>query len=266
MEREYRDRTPERRRRAGTPSAEADAWFLIDVGIEQAQDHARDIDDMTARIIAFNLAPTITSNLAYFAQTGGSGPHANNTALRDEYLPIYHHPETPDDIRKLIDWLGAYLIHRENPRPSPYAETPGAPLLRNLLWHTVVSVGDEPLDLHVRADQPSVVIRALPDALAPLIDREGDSMRAFLALPDVDASSPNLEESYYESYRGTFASREEALQALTELDQIEGEVDRIATTYAGGDCVTIDRDQLWARLNDLFELVPFGDGLHAFDK
>lgn len=146
MEHEHRSRSPEIRRERGMREAEADAWFLIQSGIERAQDHRSDIDETTARIIAMGLAPTVVSNLALYAQTGGRGPHTDNAALRAEYLPIYHDPETPDDIRELIDWLGTYLVHRENPQPSKVSQPEGPPLLRNLLWHTRLSTGERVID------------------------------------------------------------------------------------------------------------------------
>lgn len=266
MEHEHRDRSPETRRARGMREAEADAWFLMQSGIDQAHDHRRDIDEMTARIIAFNLASGLTGNLAFFAQTGGRGPHADNTALRAEYLPIYHDPGTPEGICQLIDWLGSYLVRRENPTPEPYEQPEGAPLLRNLLWHTRLPVRDEILDLYVRADQPVEVVDALADTLAPLIEREGDPFRAFLTLPGVDATSPDLEESFFDSYRGSFTGRDAATRGLVELDEIESGMKRLADDYAGGEFVYLDRDGLWERLHDVFEIVALNGEYHAFDK
>lgn len=265
-EHEHRDRTPERRRARGVPEGEADAWFLINAGIDQAHDYRRDIDEMTARIIAFNLAPSVVSNLALYAQTGGHGPHTDNAALRAEYLPIYNDPETPDDIRELIDWLGTHLVHRENPRPDGMSQPEGRPLLRNLLWRTSVPVGERTVDLYVRADAPVEVVKALPEQLAPLLEAIGDPLQAFLTLPDVDVTSPHLEESFAESYRGTFADRDEALHGLTELDEIEAAMRAIADNYAGGEYVQLDRDGLWQRLQDVFEIVAWGGNYYAFDK
>lgn len=266
MEKEPRDRTPERRRSSELRESEADAWFLIQAGIDWAMDYRRDIDDMTARIIAFNIGPGITSNLAFFAQTGGRGPHADNKALRAEYLPIYHDADTPDDIRELIDWLGAYLVHREKPVPHPYAQPEGPPKLRNLLWHTTIQRDGVAIDVHVRADQPAEVIDALPGSLAPLLDNHSDAMTAFLSLPDVDATSPDLEESFTTLYRGSFDSRDDAIAGLIEVEEIETAIRTIADNYAGGEYVSLDRDALWHRLHDVYEIVTLDGQHHAFDK
>lgn len=81
--------------------------------IEDAALNGRDIDTETARRIARALSRTAEADsaLASFAATGEEGTYEQ---LRDEYLAIYNAENTPPELREWIDWLGTYLVRREN--------------------------------------------------------------------------------------------------------------------------------------------------------
>lgn len=242
------------------------SWFLIQAGIERAFDYRRDIDETTARLIAHLVGPGSFSNLGLFAQAGRTGPHTTHEALRSEFIPIYHDPDTPDEIRELIDWLGAHLIHRDELSSRKIEQPPGAPKLRNLLWQTSVEIDGEPLTLHVRGDCPPDAIQVLPDGLTGFLDRTGDAGRAFLTLADVDAASPHLEESFHDAFRGSFPDQESALVGLAELEDIQLAIEKLASDFPGGKHVHLDRGALWHEVQEVFDIVWHGGEFHAFER
>jgi len=236
--------------------------ILIEAGVEVARQDRRDIDPGTARMIAHALSTIPDGPLARFVQTG----EISNAEARAEYLPLYAAETTPDEVRELIDWLGAHLIHRENPHPQRPDLFTSAPKLGNILWRTMREFDDYLVKLYIPGDLPSGEEPAMLERLAPLIRTYGDPFLHFLEMPDVDASAENIEESFHDFYVGTFPSRDEALAALIELDEIERAVHSLAGKYAGAEFLTLDRDALWARICDIWEVIETGDEYHVFVK
>lgn len=236
--------------------------ILIEGGIELARQSRRDIDPATARMIAHALATAPDSALARFAKT----EDISNAEARTEYLPLYEDETTPDDVHALIDWLGVHLIVRENRQPPRADLFVGGPRLGNLLWFTSHKVDGYDVDLHIPGDLPLEDEPAMLERLAPLIHRLGDPFLHFLEMPDVDASASNIEESFHDFYVGTFNSRDAVLAAVIEIDAIEEAIRKLASEYAGAECVTLDRDQLWERVCDVWEVIESGEEYHVFNR
>lgn len=249
---------PAHRSESGYREAEADALALIDAGIALALERRTDIDQATARLLAYNLGHDEDSQLRAF----GRGEPRSNADLRDEYLPIYNDPETPDEVKERIDWLGAYLVARDNRVPSPVRRPDGPAHLNGLLWQTRVA----DLAVSVRADLSTDEITALGETLQAHVARYGDAFAAFLTLPDIDASSDELEFSFTDSHLGSFSSQEEAMRAITELDDIERALQEIAQRYLGGEHAIVDMEALWEHLQDVYEVIEEGDAIHVFNK
>ena len=257
-----REREPIRPRDELGREAQADREYLILDGIERARRDKRDIDPMTARLIASLLTESPDSALSRFSVTG----QGRNRELRVEYLPIYHDPGTAGTAIEAIDWLGAHLVDKENTEPRRIQRPPGSPKLRNLLWQTEVQGDGAPLHVNVRADIPNEQADQLADALQPKLDNHGTAFRAFLLLPDVDATAANIEESYLESFQGEFASREQLIRAFTEIDEFATQLTEIRERYLGGDFVHVDMDGLWVQLNEVWDIVLLDGTYYVFNQ
>jgi len=241
--------------------AQGDREYLIVHGIESARHEKRDIDPMTARMIAKLLSPSDESALTAFALNG----YGRNRDLRAEYLPIYEDPDTTGSVIEAIDWLGAYLVNKENLEPGRTQRPPGAPKLRNLLWQTEMQGDGSPLHVSVRADIPNERIDELADQLQPKLDLHGTAFRAFLLLPDVEATSDNVEESYLECFQGEFEERDQLIRAFTEIDEFAGQLRDIRERYLGGEFVQVDMDGLWVQLNEVWDIVLLEDRYFVFN-
>ncbi|MGE3795585.1 MAG: hypothetical protein AB7I38_16905 [Dehalococcoidia bacterium] len=253
---------PQPDRPAHRAETDPEIQILIEGGIELARQRRSDIDPATARMIAHALATAPDSPLARFAKTDD----ISNAEARADYLPLYEDETTPDDVHELIDWLGVHLIVRENRQPPRADLFVGGPRLGNLLWQTCHKIDGYDVDLHIPGDLPLEDEPAMLDRLAPLIRRLGDPFLHFLEMPDVDASASNIEESFHDFYIGTFSSRDAVLAALIEIDAIEEAIHKIAAEYAGAEFVTLDRDDLWERVCDVWEVIESGEEYHVFNR
>jgi hypothetical protein len=248
------------------PTSSVELGALLDAGIERALERGTGIDAMTARIIALVLAPDPDSASARFALSGESEQAPRNDELRVEYLPTYLDPTTPAAVKELIDWLGTYLVDRDNGDMAPRFQPPGVPKLGNSLWRTQIKVEGRPFQLRVRADLPAHALEGLSDALAPLLKRYGEPFEAFLTLRDVEASSPQLEEAFLDCYRGTYVDRYDLIREVTDLTEIEQAVDHINQTFLGGEFVRLDGELLSQTVAHQFDIVEQGGALHVFDR
>lgn len=249
-------------RPAHRANADPEIQILIEGGVELARQGRRDIDPATARMIAHALATAPDSPLARFAKTDT----ISNAEARAEYLPLYEDEATPDEVHELIDRLGAHLIVRENrqkPRPDFFV---GAPRLGNILWLTEHKIDGYTVELYIPGDLPLDEEPRMVERVGPLIHRYGDPFLHFLEMPDVDASAENLEESFHDSYMGSFGSRDEALAALVEIDAIENAIGELATKFTGAEFVTLDREALWERICEVWEVIESGDKYHVFNR
>ena len=81
-------------------------------GLARAIAVHEEIDEATARCIAHVLGRAYgrDSALAGFGRTG----EGSYLSLRDEYLDLYGDEKADPIIKEMIDWLGTYLVRREN--------------------------------------------------------------------------------------------------------------------------------------------------------
>lgn len=187
-----------------------------------ALSESRDIDQMTARAIAYNLiahAPVDATTEAlerYFAS--GDGDH---TQLRAEYLPLYENPEMPAEGRLLLDALGTHLFHQEHPETLAQGGRL-AYALDGGLFYTEDGTGERvavafqlPMGLSA-SDSEGVA-----DFLERHVRREGDPFRAFLRLPGIDATVPGL-LSYFRAVRLRTPQEVHAAQQRGQMRAVQG--------------------------------------------
>lgn len=238
----------------------------IAAGIAAALEQKREVHLDTARAIAEALSPAVGDDtvLARFADTG----QGNYLALREEYLPLYGEPTTPAEVRRWIDWLGTFLVRRENTGIGRrFMSENIEPVLERVLVRTILESQAGPVTAHLPATLDAREIIALTARLEALDELFGTSFKAFLTLPDVNAADPNLLESYHQTYVGSFRTVEEALHALTPLADWETELGSWATDHGlGSETVRIDLDAIEVTMREMYDLVERKGLLHAFNK
>lgn len=249
-----------------TPDNEPSLPERIEAGIAAALEQEREVYLDTARAIAKALSPAIgeDSVLARFAGTG----QGNYLALREEYLPLYSEPTTPAEVQRWINWLGTFLVQRENTGSGRrFMNEHLEPTLDRVLVRTVLQSQAGPVTVHLPATLNAREIIALTARLEALDELFGTSFKAFLTLPDVNAADPNLLESYHQTYVGSFRTVEEALHALTPLADWETELGNWATDHGlGSETVRIDLDAIEVTMREMYDLVERNGLLHAFNK
>lgn len=236
----------------------------ITEGITAAGTESREIDLMTARLIAHVLgrATGRTSALADFGRTGDG----DYEALRDEYLTFYTDATTPPMVREWIDWLGTHLVGRDHLGTGRrFMNEHLAPQLDRLLVRTDLNVGDESLTVHVPASTPRDAIDQLAARLRELGLERDEAMQAFLSLPDVNALTDDLEAAFSSSYVDTFGRPEDVVHGLMEVDEWEKDI----TEYAHErgfflEGITPDYEVLIERVRDAYDLVEWKEKIHAF--
>ncbi len=218
MRPEGRHRTPD-----GPTATEITLHEQISDGLIDASRSGEEIDEPTAKRIAQALGAAIGPNsaLAGYAN-GGAGDYER---LREEYLSLYTDPTTPEEIRSWIDWLGTYLVQRENTGSGrQFMNEHLPPKLAQLLVRTEVTVGGKQFTVHLPASCGEAGISDLAETLTELSLDEDPALQAFLSLPDVNAMSGDIMESFHEQYVATFTSIEDAVGEIAEVDEIERDV------------------------------------------
>ncbi|MDL9980103.1 hypothetical protein [Microbacterium candidum] len=244
-----------------------DRWLTrIADGIAEAMATHAEIDLMTARCIAHVVGRAYgrESALADFGRTG----EGSYLALRDEYLDIYSDARADAITKEWIDWLGTFLVQREklgSGRQFMNEHLP--PKLERLLVATGVEVGDWYFTVHVPASLDGTQIEGLQEELTNLRLDEDEALQAYLSLPDVDANTDMLMESFHENFVATFTSSEDAVHGLCEIDEWEKEVNEFAAERGLFiDQYSVDYEALHDRLRDGYDLVEWKDHVHVFYK
>lgn len=206
----------------------------------------------------------------------GLGPHSSllqrggqegqYLTLRDEYLNLYSDEHADAVTTGLIDWLGTYLVQRENTGTGRrFMNEHLPPQLAQLLVRTSVRVGDERIIVNIPAHWDSGEIDGLIETLGELQITEDNALRAFLSLPDVSAGTDDIMESFHEAFAGTYGTEEDALRALSPLE--EWEVDLSNWCVDNGiepEAIRWNHEPLMTRLRDLYDLVERERRIHAF--
>lgn len=236
-------------------------------GITTAQTERREIDLMTARMIAHALGRALgrASALAEFGRTG----EGTYEALREEYLGLYTEETTPPMIKEWIDWLGTYLVQQQQQDGSGrrFMNESDVPDLDRLLVATRLTMGDSTLTVYIPASRTSLEVKSLAEHLSALPVAASPAFRIFLSLPDVDASSANIEESFHDAYVGEFVSVEDALYGLVELEEWETDLHNFAADRGIlPEAVSIDHDVIEAQTREIYDLIERERVIYAFNK
>jgi hypothetical protein len=235
-------------------------------GITAAQTERREIDILTARMIAHALGRALgrASALADFGRTGDG----SYESLREEYLGLYTDETTPPMIKEWIDWLGTYLVQQhQDGSGRRFMSESAVPDLDRLLVATRVAVGDKVSTVYIPASKTSLEVMALGEYLSSLAVAPSPAFHVFLSLPDVDASSANLEKSFHDTYVGEFISVEDALYDLVELEEWETDLHNFAADRGIlPHALSIDHDIIEAQAREIYDLVEVGGVVYAFNK
>ncbi|SER95936.1 hypothetical protein SAMN05443377_12236 [Propionibacterium cyclohexanicum] len=239
---------------------------LIAAGIAEATGQRQDIRSGTARCIAHVLGRCLgrESALADFARTG----EGDYETLREEYLCLHNDEGVTASTQELIDWLGTHLIRQQHPdaRSATYVEA-YPPRLDNILVPTGIEVGDWYLRINVPGIYGTKDIQDLTETLGELSVKRDAALRAYLSLPDTNAMSGDIMQDFHDCYLGVFATFEEAIHELAEVDERERDV----FTYAEDRQLVIeqmnpDYEALREQVADAFDLVEEEDRIYVFHK
>ena len=236
----------------------------IEGGIDDARERSGDITEHTARAIARAIANALGDNgrtLDEFARTG-SGSYAS---LSEALLEVYKDPTTPAQVRTWIDWLGSYLVMRDFPDTSrQYMGSGPDPDLARLLIPEWPKLGDEHQLIYLPASKTGDDIQELAAGLASLIEKHGDALRAFLRLRDVDATSPNLIESFGQTFCGSYLDMEDVILNVTEMSDWETELRQWAMERGIAGAVYIDRVAIEEQTREVYDIVELEGRCHVF--
>lgn len=246
------------------------AEYDIYGGTASARREGREIDDDTARRIARVLGRALGrgSRLAEYGRTGYTDEAGTYEALREEYLDLYIDPSTPQKVREWIDWFGTYLIGRQQRSSGrQFMNEQLPPTLQLLLVETPVIIGGQSFTVRIPADRTQTNVDELRRTLEILELSRNDALQAFLSLPDVDATSTDLMESFNESLVGSFASTEAALRGLVEIEEWESDLQTFASERGLlPGAVTLDLGVIEAQTREIYDLVEHKGAVYAFNK
>ncbi|GHG43950.1 hypothetical protein GCM10012320_08410 [Sinomonas cellulolyticus] len=122
------------------------------------------------------------------------------------------------------------------------------------------------LYLKVQAETPAEEIQTALARASDLFQKHGRPFAAFMKLPDILATDPNLEEVFLESYAGEFDSWDEIVDRWLVVHDWEAALRGFAAQYGMEEFVRIDRDLLKSRIREVWDIVPDGALLYAFNK
>jgi hypothetical protein len=238
----------------------------LDDGIARALATQSEIDKGTARCIAHVLGRALgrESLLAEYGRTG-EGQYLD---LREEYLDLYTDERIDTETKQLIDWFGTFLIQREklgSGREFMNEHLP--PKLEQVLVRTDVTVAGEHFAVHIPGSCGDEAIADLRATLADLQLPEDEALQAFLSLPDVNAMSGDIMESFHETFAGSFHTEEDALRALSPLVEWEGSLaDWQIDNAVDAESLEWNYAPLLERLREIYDLVQWKGYIHAFVK
>lgn len=243
-------------------------------GIAEAKAIGTEISDTTARLICHVLGRAYGRDSA-LAEFGRSGQGEYET-LRDEYLPLWADTTAPPEVRTWVNWLGTYLVRRENMdsrahRDGHDGSGQEAPSLETLLVRTDVTVNGQTYTVNLPAKYGQTDIADLEDTLALLRLPEDEALQAFLSLPDVNAMNGDIDimESFHESFVSSYGSYESVIHHLLPVDDWEMELASWCDDHGLPDSsvsLNLSPDTLLALLRTNYDLVDGKEGVHVFYK
>lgn len=239
---------------------------MISEGIALAMAEHTEIDLGTARCIAHVLgrAHGRESALADFGRTG----EGQYLSLRDEYLAIYTDERADVVTKELIDWLGTYLVQRENTGSGRrFMNEHLPPKLDQLLVRTSIRVGDSRYVVNIPASWDSGEEDGVVELLTELQLDQDEALQAFLSLTDVSVGADDIMERFHEAFAGTYADEESALRSLSPLEDWENSLaDWCIDQGVDFDALEWNYAPLMERLRDVYDVVKIGEAFHAFIK
>jgi len=235
-------------------------------GIVEAQSGEKLIDRATARSVARALSDAMGEGapaLNRFARSGEGG----RIDLESEYVEMYADERTPEVVRSWINWLASYLFHRDFPRVALTAPLPNdASELSKKLVPDSADIGGSLIRHSHPASQSAIERTRMIARLEPLLVEAGDAMRAYLQLPDVDASRNDLVDRFKVDFAGAFKDVTSAIDAVTELPGWERELVTWAAERGLDGMVAIDRTKVESFAREVWDIVEFGGRCYVFDK
>lgn len=235
-------------------------------GLETAREAHREIDEETARRMAFLLgrATGPGSVLTDFAFDGG-GTYED---LRDEYLELYADPTAPPEVREWINWLGTYLIAQQREIPPAYTSRGDQPpALESLLVPTHFKIDGFDVQANVPASLNRAEIEEVTKLLSDLRVGEDSALQAYLQLPDVNPLDGDVMESFHEHYVGSYPSVPDVVHGLLDIDEFESDVRNYASEYGLHlDGILPDYELLMDRLSEMYDFVEKGGRSYVFEK
>lgn len=216
----------------GEPRGLAD---VIADALAQAEAIGSEIPEWGARAIARSLAARIdtpTPSLNDFDLTAD----ADLKDISREVMPLYNEPDCSDGVKRQIDYLLTFLLRRQHPLK-------------------VSTAGGD-----------TITSRQLTERAHEGIRLYGDAFRAFLKLPDISVDAPALLETFDECYIDRFASMDDLLDSLTERNDWQSAVDRLADQLGIAGYITLDQEGIAAHARDTWDIVRHGDALYVFEK
>ena len=195
-------------------------------------------------------------------------------------LDLYGDERADAVTKEMIDWLGTYLVQRENTGSGRrFMNEHLPPKLDQLLVRTSVRVGDGRFIVNVPASWHSGhkdlhgvrVIMSHEDELVELLTTlqldQDEALQAFLALPDVSVGTDDIMESFHEAFAGTYQTEEAALRALSPLEDWETSLaDWCIDHGLELEALEWNCEPLMARLRDVYDVVEGKGVLHVFNK
>jgi hypothetical protein len=257
------------------PTRETPDWRRLEVakqrfedplaaGIARALEAHAEIDRDSARCIAHVLGRGLgpTSALAEYARRGAG----DYSRLRDEYLALYADEHASPAVVELIDWFGSHLVAQNGTGSGRrFMNESLPPKLDQLLVRTAVRVDGDTFVVHLPASWNSSQEAELMSQLAELQLPSNAALQAFLSLSDVNAGTTELMRRFHEAFAGSFVDEEEALRALSPLEDWElGLSDWCLTQGLSAEALTWNYEPLMVQLREVYDLVETGGALHAF--
>ncbi|WP_165314413.1 hypothetical protein [Agromyces protaetiae] len=235
-------------------------------GLARANAEHDEIDEPTARCIAHVLGRAYgrESALAGFGRTG----EGHYLSLRDEYLDLYGDEQADPITKEMIDWLGTYLVQRENTGTGRrFMNEHQPPELDQLLVRTSVRIGEGRFIVNVPASWHSGHEDELVELLTTLQLDQDEALQAFLSLPDVSAGTDDIMESFHEAFTGTYRNEEAVLRALSPLEDWENSLaDWCIDNGVEPEALDWNYEPLMVRLRDIYDVVEGKEVLHVFVK
>lgn len=230
----------------------------IQAAILTAHEHGQPIDDEDAGVIAevlsFALDDADTALRNYGRRTG-----ANYDLVRQELIELAARPTLRPEIREAINWLATHLLYEEVPglQPDPRED--------NDRWTSVIGYKPE-LGLTAALqmqDEPGVSERL--DEMTRFILDHGVPALAYLRLPDVDASAPDLEARFRRRYLGSHRDLGSFVDTVTQVYPV-GEDNTVGERIPYRDLSPPARAQLLDGFGRYFCAVDVGGQIHAFRR